>query len=124
MSAEATSEAAPEEVGERFGRYDKTSPGRSEVGLVHWAPTTQTEYEKNTARTVMSACDNWLHFPNLTGAPRPVTCAEWGVTAGMPLGEVEHLHMKWWLKHLPHAAGQTCGVSNNWWEYCCDPDVF
>ena len=115
---------APENLWERFGRYDKASPGRAEVGLVHWAPNTLTEYEKDNTRTVMSACDNWLHFPTLTGAPRPVTCTEWGVTAGMPSGEVEHQHMKWWLKHLPHAAGQTCGVSNNWWEYCCDPDVF
>jgi hypothetical protein len=35
------------------------------------------------------------------------------------------LHHLWWLRHLPHAAGATNGVSNNWWEYLAlarDPD--
>jgi hypothetical protein len=32
-------------------------------------------------------------------------------------------HHLWWLKHLPHAEGQTYGVSNNWWQYVVNPNL-
>ena len=54
-------------------------------------------------------------FPDLPGRPRPVSCAEWG-------GGDMRAHHLWWLGHLPHVAGETDGVRNNWWEYVVDPN--
>src|SRR5262249_31552836 len=28
-----------------------------------------------------------------------------------------------WLRHLPHVAGETYGVSNNWWQYMVNPNL-
>ncbi len=114
---------APENLWERYIRCEARNPGKAEMGDVHWTPNTQREYEKNDTRYVSSNCDAWLAFPNLTFSPRQINCTAWGVGTGMPLDRVERLHMMWWLKHLPHVGGQTSGVSNNWWEYCCDPDT-
>ena len=64
---------------QRFIRYDKTHPGRAECGNVHFAPNSQRDYDWGNHRTVMSNCDDWLHYPDLTGDRfRPVNCGEWG----------------------------------------------
>ena len=55
-------------------------------------------------------------FPHLDGAPRWVNCQEWGN------GDTR-LHHLWWLKHLPHVAGSSGGISYNWWEYITDPNL-
>jgi hypothetical protein len=64
---------------------------------------------------VWSYCDDWLSFPDLAGRRRRVDCHEWGN------GDMRAHHL-WWLDHLPHVAGETFGVSNNWWEYVVDPN--
>lgn len=100
---------------ERFTRYDQTHPGRAEVGNVHFAPNSQRDYDWGNYRNVPSRCDNWYRFPDLSGAPRQVNCAEWGN------GDIR-LHHLWWFRHFPHLAGETQGISNNWWEYVIQPD--
>lgn len=99
---------------ERFTRYDKTHPGQAECGNVHFAPNSARDYDWGNPRQVLSRCDSWLHFPDLSGAPRPVTCQEWGN------GDIRQHHL-WWLRHLPHVTGATNGVSHNWWEYIINP---
>jgi len=44
-----------------------------------------------------------------------VTCRDWGN------GDMRQHHM-WWFERLPHVAGQTDGVLNNWWTYIGDPN--
>jgi len=100
---------------ERFTRYDQTHPGRAEVGNVHFAPNSQRDYDWGNYRSVPSRCDNWYRFPDLSGAPRQVTCTEWGN------GDIR-LHHLWWFRHFPHLAGETQGISHNWWEYVIDPN--
>jgi hypothetical protein len=100
---------------ELFTRHEAQHPGRAQVGTVHFAPNSTADYDIGNQRLVPSAADDWLAFPNLAGAFRPMNCSEWGCDE---LG-----HMLWWLKHLPHVAGRTEGVSNNWWEYIVDPDI-
>jgi len=102
-------------IWKRFTRYDKVSPGLAEVGTIHFAPNSQRDYDWGNRRFVPSACDNWLHFPDLSGSPRPVNCAEWGN------GDIR-AHHKWWLSHLPNAEGSSNGISNNWWEYVIRAD--
>ncbi len=101
-----------------FTRYDQVAPGQSHCGNVHFAPSSQRDYDWGNRRTVYSFCDNWYNFPDLSGPGRMVDCSEWGN------GDMRGHHL-WWLKHLPHVPGATFGVSNNWWEYILllrDPD--
>ncbi|NKQ37516.1 MAG: hypothetical protein HF973_18120, partial [Chloroflexi bacterium] len=100
---------------ERFTRYDKIAPGRAECGNVHFAPNSERDYDWGNPRPVPSRCDTWYHFPDLSGPSRQVNCAEWGN------GDIR-LHHLWWLRHLPHVAGSSGGVSHNWWEYVIDPN--
>lgn len=100
---------------ERFTRYDKTHPGQAECGNVHFAPNSQQDYDWGNRRQVLSRCDTWQHFPNLSGQPRLVNCREWGH------GDIRQHHL-WWLRHLPHMVGSTEGISHNWWEYVIDPN--
>jgi hypothetical protein len=100
---------------ELFTRYDKTHPGRSEVGIVHYAPNSTTDYDWGNKSLVMSRCDNWLNYPDLSGAPKQVDCMDWG------MGDTR-LHHMWWFKRFPHIAGVRDGFSNNWWEYVTDPN--
>ena len=97
----------------RFSRYDKVAPGQAEVGMMHFAPNSAQDYDWGNTTVVSSKCDDWLNFPNLQGAARQVTCADWGH------GDIRE-HHKWWFKRLPHVAGRINGVSNNWWKYVID----
>jgi hypothetical protein len=110
-------ERAPGEANlfKRFCRYDKTHPGQAECGDVHFAPNSARDYDWGNPTPVLSHCDNWYRFPDLSGAPRTVTCAEWGN------GDIRG-HHKWWLRHFPHFEGERNGISMNWWEYVIDPN--
>jgi hypothetical protein len=100
----------------RFIRHEKTHPGRAALGNVHFAPNSDRDYDWNNPATVNSECDDWLHnFPNLTGAARPVTAAEWGH------GDTR-LHHLWWFRHFPKTAGRSHGIHHNWWQYVANPN--
>lgn len=101
---------------ERFSRVDKKNPGLAEVGSIHFAPNSETDYDWNNPRLVSSRCDDWLHFPGLPVPARLVNADEWGN------GDVR-LHHKWWFTHLPKAAGRTASIANNWWQYIIDPNL-
>lgn len=102
---------------ERFTRYDQSAPGQSGCGNVHFAPSSQRDYDWGNRRTVLSAADAWYRFPDLSAPPRPMGCAEWG-------GGDMRLHHLWWLDHLPRVEGSSDGVRNNWWAYVLRPDLF
>jgi hypothetical protein len=110
------SRAAPEEnLWHKFIRYDKTHPGQSECGNVHFAPNSDSDYDWGNLRLVDSHCNDWYTFPNLPGTSKKVNAKDWGS------GEIR-AHHKWWLKHFPKASGRTNGFSNNWWQYIIDPN--
>jgi hypothetical protein len=94
----------------RFTLYDKVAPGRAEVGSVHYAPNSDRDYDWGNPRVVLSRCDDWLHYPDLSDEPHQVTCSDWG-------GGDIRLHHIWWLSHIPKVPGTTAGISNNWWNY-------
>ena len=97
---------------EKFTAYDKVAPGKAGVGNVHFAPNSTSDYDWGNPKSVSSYCANWLNYPNLSGAAKKYTCAEWGN------GDIR-LHHKWWFRHIPHAAGKNVktGFYNNWWIY-------
>ena len=101
----------------RFTLYDQVAPGRAGCGNVHFAPSSERDYDWGNRRVVWSTCDDWLDYPNLTGLRRQVDCEEWGG------GEIR-AHHRWWLRHLPHAPGRTEGKLNNWWAYVTDFNRF
>lgn len=100
----------------KFSRYDKKYPGKAEVGNIHFAPNSEAAYDWGNARMVVSACDDWFNFPASTGIRREVNASEWGN------GDIRK-HHTWWLSHIPHGAGRTNGVHNNWWQYIMDPNL-
>jgi hypothetical protein len=101
---------------EQFILYDKKARGRANVGWMHYAPNSQSDYDWGNRTLVPSNCDDWLNFPDFQGVVRQVNCAEWGN------GDMR-AHHKWWFKHLPNAAGHTLGIANNWWWYGVDPNA-
>jgi hypothetical protein len=100
----------------KFTLYDKEAPGQSQVGSIHYAPNSETDYDWNNPRLVKSGCDDWYNFPAFKGITRQVNADEWGN------GDIRKHHV-WWLKHLPHVAGRTSGIANNWWQYTMDPNL-
>jgi hypothetical protein len=98
-----------------FMRYDQTHPNGAHCGNVHFAPNSVRDYDWGNGRPVWSYCDDWLDFPALAGQRRQVDAREWG-------GGDMRLHHLWWLARLPHVAGETLGVANNWWQYVVDPN--
>lgn len=107
--------SGPDNLWERFTRYDQSHPGRAEVGTIHFAPNSRRDYEWGSRLQVSSHSQAWLSFPDLSASPRLEDSRTWGD------GDI-HLHHLWWLRHLPHVAGETHGISNNWWEYILDPN--
>lgn len=102
----------------RFTLYDKVAPGEAACGNVHFAPNSERDYDWGNRRTVMSNADDWLNYPELTGAQKPMNCAQWGN------GDIRE-HHRWWLKRLPHAPGRAPdGKLNNWWPYIVDFNRF
>ncbi len=97
----------------KFTRYDKAFPGHAELGNIHYAPNSNSDYDWANQRMVASHCDDWKNYPNFQGITRQVNCIEWGS------GDMRAHHL-WWLKHLPKIAGTTNGIANNWWQYITD----
>lgn len=100
----------------KFSRYNKKYPNQAEVGTIHFAPNSDSDYDWNNPQLVKSNCDDWYNFPKFQGIQRDVNAAEWGN------GDIR-LHHTWWLKHIPHVSGRTSGVHNNWWQYIMDPNL-
>ena len=99
----------------KFCRIEKTHPGRSQVGTVHFAPNSRRDYDWGNPRPVFSFSDTWFNFPDLDGEKRRVDCRDWGN------GDIR-LHHLWWFEHFPHFNGMMDGISCNWWDYVLDPD--
>jgi hypothetical protein len=101
----------------RFTLYDQAAPGRAGCGTLHFAPSSERDYDWGNERIVWSTCDDWLNYPHLTGQRRRVSRSEWGG------GEIR-AHHRWWLRHLPRVEGRNQGKLNNWWAYVTDFNRF
>ncbi len=108
----------PEEANmwSKYVRYEKTHPGLSGVGSVHFSPNSDRDYDWGNQRPVLSCADDWFNYPNLTGKMRPMDCADWGH------GDIR-AHHRWWLERLPNTIGSQDGIANNWWAYIIDPNL-
>ena len=102
-------------VWSRFTRQADKFPDDAQCGNVHGGPNAQRGYDYGQTNQVLSGADDWLAYPQLTGAKKLVNCDTWG--------RPHHLNfMRWWLSHLPKNTGITDGTYNNWWRYIADYD--
>jgi hypothetical protein len=93
-----------------FTRYDQANPGQAQCGTVHRPPNSQADYEYANPLNVTSSCEDWLNYPNRTGATKIINCSTWNCD--------ESRYHIWWESHLPHVSGTAAdGSSNNWWTY-------
>ena len=98
----------------RFTRYDKSHPGAAQCGNVHFAPSSERDYDWGNPREVVSGADDWLNYPHLTGAVRRMRAADWGG------GDIRAHHL-WWMQRFPHVSGDTLsGRPHNWWRAIAD----
>lgn len=96
-----------------FTRFDAEAPGQAQCGTVHRPPNSDANYDYGNPRVVTSRADDWLNYPNRTGATTSISCTAWGCD--------ERLFHLWWETRLPHVAGTAAdGSSNNWWTYILD----
>ena len=105
---------------DRFGLVPVQSPGLGfgGCGSIHYPPTATQEYQYDNAAPVLSACDDFLHYPALApdaGASAvTLTCAAWGCSE---LG-----FYAWWFQHLPEVEGQDAqGRPMDWLRAVVDP---
>ncbi len=97
----------------KFLLFDRIAPNNAHCGNVHYAPNSDSDYNWGNSRPVPTAADDWLNFPNLTGAQKTQNASAWGN------GDIRG-HHRWWFQRIPHVAGRTNGIRNNWWAYICD----
>jgi hypothetical protein len=100
---------------EQFMLFDQIAPGRAGIGSVHHPPNAARDYDLGNPRLVASSCYDWLGFPAFRGDVRMISAAEWGDGS-------ELSYQRWWMKHLPKAAGRSGGVHQNWWQYIANLD--
>lgn len=100
---------------ERFTRHQRSAPGMAEVGTIHFAPNSERDYDWGNLKPVLSRCENWLKFPDLSADARMVECSLWG-------GGDMRAHHRWWFQRLPHVTGKANGIDCNWWKYIIDPN--
>ena len=96
----------------KFAANAHQSKGRAGVGSCHFPPNATSDYDYANTLAVESDADDWLRYPALTGARRPISRETWG-------GPDYHRgYMRWWLTHLPKADGTNeDGRLNDWWAY-------
>jgi len=105
---------------EKFTAYECVAKGKSGVGNVHHAPNSLTssinDHDWQRTNRVLSYCDTWYNYPDLSGTAKTIGRDEWG---GDDNYQYILKHHKWWFKHMPHANGKNVktGFYTNWWTY-------
>jgi len=98
---------------DEFTRIDRQYPGGSACGDTHNPPNADQDYQYDSTRVVTSTADDWLNYPNRTGATTSISCSAWSCD--------QRLYHVWWMTRLPHVAGNAAdGSSHNWWSYILD----
>jgi hypothetical protein len=103
-----------EQLTNHWARFAATEfkSGAAGLGDCHHPPNAEKDYDYGNPRTVLSTAEDWLKWPNLTGATTPVNRDTWGGP------DYHRNYMKWWFAHFPQAPGVNAdGKLNDWWEY-------
>jgi hypothetical protein len=93
------------------------------IGTTHRPANAAGDYDTGNPRVVQSWADDFLNFPNLTGATIPVSSQTWANNwSTLPSPDFERDYQRWYFSHLPRAPGvnATDQRQNNWWKYLYD----
>jgi hypothetical protein len=104
--------STPDNDWDRYGHNlgQSTFTDVYQCGTVHYPPNGTTDYDYgNISDVVDSACDDWLNYPDLSGATDAIDCDAWGCD--------QRSYLSWWLAHLPRKTGFHEGKLLNWWDY-------
>jgi hypothetical protein len=89
------------------------------VGSTHYPANAVGDYDYANPQTVTSTADDWVNYPNLTGAAGPVNRESWGGP------DYHRNYQKWFFGHLPRNSGTTPdGRQNNWYKYIYDFNAY
>ncbi|WP_197171937.1 LamG-like jellyroll fold domain-containing protein [Novipirellula aureliae] len=101
-----------------FSANYQQSNGVAGVGNTHYPANAESDYDTFNERVVQSWADDFLDYPNLTGATMPVNRYTWSKG---PIHEYELSYQNWYFAHIPRADGTNPdGKVNNWWKYIYD----
>jgi hypothetical protein len=77
-------------------------------------PANPWAYDWSNRNPEVSTCEDWEHYPALTGATTVIDCTRWGCTK---LG-----WERYWFGKIPAFAARNPRIRNNWWLYVLDWD--
>ena len=102
------------------GTYSKYEQGYGHIGLIHFPPNGERDYDYSNTKTAYTYADEWMNYPDMEFTKekaREVNNTEWAHEGGDQWG-----YMIWYFSHLPHFKGlnKKDGTLNNWWHYIVD----
>lgn len=102
------------------GTYSKYEQGYGHIGLIHFPPNGESDYDYSNTKTAYTYADEWMNYPDMEFTKekaREVNNTEWAHEGGDQWG-----YMIWYFSHLPHFKGlnKKDGTLNNWWHYIVD----
>lgn len=107
---------------DKFTRYDKIAPGRASCGNVHFPPNGTSDYDYANPTLVSSDADDWLNYPNFTGARKLMNRSNWATPYA---GDYHRNYHIWWYQRMPHIPGVgPDGKQANWWKYIVDMNSY
>ena len=108
---------------ERFTLNERSTPGFSSAGNVHFAPNSVADYDWENDSIVYSSWIDWLDYPHLTGKTKASNRQDWTFDTNKQFSAARR-HHRWWFSLMPHLCeGRTKeGYSNNWWDYLYNGD--
>jgi len=105
-------------------KYTNTKFGNSDpnyvagCGQIHYTPNSAGEYIDNTTSYVLSYCNNYDSYPNIsyTTPLVSINCTAWNCS--------QTGYFTFWFEHLPrNKSKDQYGKLNNWWNYFIYPDT-
>jgi hypothetical protein len=110
--------ANPRNNWDKFSANVAQSNGAAGVGTVHFPPNARQDYDTSNELVVQSWADDFLQYPNLTFATKPLSRTAWGKG---PAPDWERAYQEWYHARIPRAAGvNPDGRENNWFKYYFD----
>lgn len=99
---------------DKFTAVAAKTGSRAGVGNCHFPANGVQDYDWSNTTVVSSDANDWLKYPNLTGARTNISVTSWRRTTN---GDA-YDYFIWWFSRLPYASGTNAdGKLNNWWQY-------
>jgi hypothetical protein len=102
--------------------YLESPAGTYGIGSCHVPANADAHYDYANTRVVQSTANDWLNYPNMTGATSAVSDSTWGFGPSPDYGRD---YLVWFFGLMPRANGTTAdGRQNNWYKYFYDFNAY